>query len=98
MCQFCINEPEAKRHINFHKSNYEAKNGDSRHIPGKRLKARRVLQWCYSGVTVVLHTRQEVDSVGLDRCDCYLHYSGVTLCYGGVTVVLQWCYTDVTVT
>jgi hypothetical protein len=47
--------------------------------------ASPLLQWCYSGVTVVSQR----------------FYSAVTKllhkCYGGITVVLQWCYSGVTV-
>jgi hypothetical protein len=48
-----------------------------------------VLQWCYSGGTVVL------------RWCCSVFYSGSTMvlqwCYTGIGVVLQCCYSGVTV-
>jgi hypothetical protein len=54
-----------------------------------------VVQWCYSGVTVVLQWCYNGVTMVLQWC-C----NGVTMvlqwCYSGVTVVIQWCYNGVT--
>jgi hypothetical protein len=48
-----------------------------------------VLQWCYSGVTVVLQGHSTLPAL-----DEVTHLSQG--CYSGVTVVLQWGFSSVT--
>jgi hypothetical protein len=63
-----------------------------------------LLQWCYSGVTVVLQWCYSGVTVALQWCYTlrgavarrYVTWRG-EWCYSGVTVVLQWCCSGDTV-
>jgi hypothetical protein len=63
-----------------------------------------MLQWCYSGVTVVLHLIPSGVTAMLQWCGVTVLlqscYNDITIVYSGVTMVfilLEWCYRSVTV-